>query len=62
MKISARNQLNGAMVEIVKGSTTAHVKLDVGGAIVTSAITDAAVDELTLAVGRQPMLWCGPPT
>jgi molybdopterin-binding protein len=57
MKISARNQLNGAIVEIVKGSTTAHVTLDVGGAIVTSAITDAAVDELTLAVGRQPMLW-----
>lgn len=57
MKISARNQLNGAIVEIVKGLTTAHVTLDVGGAIVTSAITDAAVDELTLAVGRQPMLW-----
>lgn len=52
MKISARNQLNGAIVEIVKGSTTAHVTLDVGGAIVTSAITDAAVDEPTLAVGR----------
>lgn len=57
MKISARNQLNGAIVEIVKGSTTAHVTLDVGDAIVTSAITNAAVDELTLAVGRQPMLW-----
>ena len=57
MKISARNQLNGAIVEIVKGSTTAHVTLDVGGAIVTSAITNAAVDELTLAVGRQLMLW-----
>lgn len=35
MTIFARNQLNGAIVEIVKGSTTAHVKLDVGGAIVT---------------------------
>lgn len=53
MKISARNQIKGTIVEIVKGATTAHVKLDVGGAIVTSAITNAAVDELRLAVGQQ---------
>jgi molybdopterin-binding protein len=53
MKISARNQLNGVIVEITKGATTAHVKLDVGGTIVTSAITNAAVDELKLAVGQQ---------
>lgn len=53
LKISARNQLKGAIVEIVKGATTAHVKLDLGGTIVTSAITNAAVDELKLAVGRQ---------
>lgn len=53
MKISARNQLKGTIVEIVKGATTAHVKLDIGGAVVTSAITNAAVDELKLAVGQQ---------
>lgn len=53
MKISARNQLEGTIVEIVKGATTAHVKLDVGGATVTSAITNAAVDELKLAVGQK---------
>jgi molybdopterin-binding protein len=53
MKISARNQLNGVIVEITKGATTALVKLDVGGSIVTSAITNAAVDELKLAVGQQ---------
>jgi len=53
MKISARNQLKGTIVEIVKGATTAHVKLDVGGTTVTSAITNAAVDELKLAVGQQ---------
>jgi molybdopterin-binding protein len=52
MKISARNQLKGTIVEIVKGATTAHVKLDVGGAIVTSAITNAAVEELKLTVGQ----------
>ncbi|CAN7246418.1 molybdopterin-binding protein [Bosea sp. LjRoot90] len=53
MKISARNQLKGTITEIVKGATTAHVKLDVGGTIVTSAITNAAVDELKLAVGQK---------
>ncbi|CAN7447915.1 TOBE domain-containing protein [Bosea sp. LjRoot237] len=53
MKISARNQLKGTITEIVKGATTAHVKLDVGGTIVTSAITNAAVDELKLAVGHK---------
>lgn len=52
MKISARDQLRGTVVEVVKGATTAHVKLDVGGAIVTSAITSAAVDELELVVGQ----------
>jgi molybdopterin-binding protein len=53
VKISARNQLKGTIVEITKGGTTAHVRLDVGGAIVTSAITNAAVDDLKLAVGQQ---------
>jgi molybdopterin-binding protein len=52
MKISARNQLRGKVDEIVKGATTAHVRLDIGGAIVTSAITNAAVEELGLAVGQ----------
>ncbi|MGO4666851.1 molybdopterin-binding protein [Bosea sp. 2KB_26] len=53
MKISARNQLKGKIVEITKGATTAHVRIDIGGAIVTSAITNAAVDELKLTVGQQ---------
>lgn len=51
MRISARNQLEGKVVEIVKGATTAHVRIDVGGAIVTASITNEAVDELGLAVG-----------
>ena len=53
MKISARNQLPGTIVEIVKGATTAHVRIDVGGAIVTASITNAAVDELGLIVGQK---------
>ncbi len=28
MKISARNQLKGKVVEIVKGATTSHVRID----------------------------------
>jgi molybdopterin-binding protein len=52
MKISARNQLKGRIVEIAKGATTAHVRLDVAGTIVTAAITNSAVDELGLVVGQ----------
>lgn len=53
MKISARNVLEGKVVDIVKGATTAHVRLDVGGGrIVTSSITNEAVDELKLEVGQ----------
>ncbi|MCZ0734258.1 TOBE domain-containing protein [Phreatobacter sp. AB_2022a] len=52
MKISARNQLAGKIVEIKKGATTAHVRIDIGGAVVTSSITNEAVDALKLAVGQ----------
>ena len=52
MKISARNQLKGKIVEVTKGATTAHVKIDVGGTVVTAAITNESVDQLGLAVGK----------
>ena len=52
MKLSARNVLKGTIVEVTKGQTTAHVRLDIGGgAIVTASITNEAVDELKLAQG-----------
>jgi len=51
MRISARNRLKGTIVEVTKGATTAHVRIDVGGSIVTSSITNDAVDELGLAAG-----------
>ncbi|MGN6143545.1 MAG: TOBE domain-containing protein [Mesorhizobium sp.] len=53
MKISARNTLKGKIVEITKGATTSHVRIDIGGGAVTASITNEAVDELKLAVGRQ---------
>lgn len=52
MQLSARNMLKGTVVSVTKGATTAHVRLDVGGTIITSAITNEAVDELKLAVGE----------
>jgi molybdopterin-binding protein len=52
MKLSARNRLKGKIVEIKKGVTTAHVKIDVGGTVVTAAITNEAVEELKLAPGQ----------
>jgi molybdopterin-binding protein len=36
MKISARNPLKGKIVEVKKGATTAHIRLDVNGTIVTA--------------------------
>jgi molybdopterin-binding protein len=51
-KLSARNQLAGRVIEVIKGQTTAHVRVDIGnGVIVFSSITNEAVDDLGLAVG-----------
>jgi molybdopterin-binding protein len=49
MRISARNQIKGTVVEVKKGATTSHIRVDIGGGqVVTSAITNEAVDELGL--------------
>jgi molybdopterin-binding protein len=49
MRISARNQIKGTVVEVKKGATTSHIRVDLGsGQIVTSSITNEAVDELGL--------------
>lgn len=53
MRISARNRLKGRVVEVRKGATTAHVRIDIGGAIVTASITNEAADELKLAPGDE---------
>ena len=52
MKLSARNQIKGKVIGVQRGQTTGHVRIDVGnGIIVTSSITNEAIDELGLAVG-----------
>jgi molybdopterin-binding protein len=52
VKLSARNTLKGKIVEVKKGATTSHVRIDVGGSIVTSSITNEAVDDLKLTAGQ----------
>jgi molybdopterin-binding protein len=52
MKISARNQLKGTVVDVVRGATTSHVRIDVSGSIVMASITNEAVDELKLTKGQ----------
>jgi molybdopterin-binding protein len=47
MKISARNILKGQIVEVTKGATTSHVRIDIGGG------TIEAVADLGLAKGKQ---------
>jgi molybdopterin-binding protein len=52
MKLSARNQIKGTVAEVRKGQTTAHIRIDIGdGVIITSSITNEAVDELGLKSG-----------
>ena len=56
MKLSARNQIKGKVVEVRKGVTTAHVRIDIGnGTVITSSITNEAVDELGLSVADDPL-------
>jgi len=54
IKLSARNQLKGKIVAVQKGQTTAHVRIDIGnGVIITSSITNEAVDDLALKIGDE---------
>ena len=52
MKLSARNQIKGKIVDVKKGTTTAHVRIDIGGQTITAAITNDSVDELKLEKGK----------
>ena len=46
MKLSARNQLKGKIIEVKKGATTAHVR------IITASITNESAGELKLEKGK----------
>ena len=52
MKLSARNQLKGRILDVTKGATTSHVRIEIGqGVTITSSITNEAVAELGLQKG-----------
>jgi molybdopterin-binding protein len=52
MKLSARNVLPGRVVSVTKGTTTSHVKIELApGLVVTSSITNEAVEDLGLKSG-----------
>ena len=54
MKLSARNQFPGRVTAVQKGQTTGHVQIEIaGGVVVTSSITNEAIDELELKVGDE---------
>ena len=53
MKLSARNQFKGKIIDIQEGAVNGIVKIDIGGGNVMSAtISMNAIRELGLAVGK----------
>ncbi len=54
MKLSARNQFKGKVVDIQEGAVNGIVKIDIGGGNVMSAtISMNAIKELDLEVGKE---------
>lgn len=52
MKLSARNQFAGTILDVNKGATTTHVKVEIApGIVFTASITNEAADELGLKKG-----------
>ena len=53
MKLSARNQFKGKIIDIQEGAVNGIAKIDIGGGNVMSAtISMNAIRELGLAVGK----------
>ncbi len=54
MKLSARNQIKGRVVDVQKGATTSTIRIDIGhGVTIVSSITNEAVDDLALKPGDE---------
>jgi molybdopterin-binding protein len=50
----AHNKLQGKIIEVKKGATTAHVRLEIApGQIISASITNEAVEELGLKLGAK---------
>jgi molybdopterin-binding protein len=57
MKISARNQLSGTVVDVSHGVVNGTVKVDIGdGTLMTSSITEEAIADLELRPGDKVTL------
>ena len=53
MKLSARNQLKGTIIDIQEGAVNGIVKIDIdGGITISSTISMNAIKELGLTVGK----------
>lgn len=54
MKLSARNQLKGKIIDIQEGAVNGIVKIDIGGGnVISSTISMNAIKELNLEVGKE---------
>jgi molybdopterin-binding protein len=53
VRLSARNQLQGTVRSINRGSAVANVEIDVNGQRLVASVTVEAVDDLGLAEGTQ---------
>ena len=51
MTLSARNRLEGHVIEVQLGGVMAHVVVQVGNNVIESVITKRSVDEMKLKVG-----------
>jgi molybdopterin-binding protein len=57
MRISARNQIKGKILQVTKGATTSHVRVEIApGQVVTASITNEAVEDLDLRQGKPAMV------
>lgn len=54
IQISGRNKLKGSVTNIITGTVTAEVELDIGnGNIITGVITKRSLDDLQIRPGDQ---------
>ena len=57
MRLRESNKIKGKIIEVKKGATTSHVRVDIGnGVIMTSSITNEAVEELGLKPGANAVV------
>lgn len=53
MKLSARNQLKGTIIKVVKGAVNSEITIELaGGSQITSIITNNSAESLGLTEGK----------